>query len=152
MIKVFFGFDEECIRDIDLFFSNVYEEEWFEDDLVKQMVLDVDHSEVLSSRCIQSKVLGQIPPDSLSGGVKTLICMYELDDFYVDLITCGPNCQKWIARIASVKDVTVGMSGFDLSFEDCSINGICLNDQTAFSDWKQWTAKMCQFVGHVKKQ
>ena len=31
MLEVWFGFDQECIRDIDLFFENVYEEEWMED-------------------------------------------------------------------------------------------------------------------------
>ena len=41
--------------------------------LQKQIVREVDDSEVLSSECIQSPVLGQIPPERLSGGVKTLL-------------------------------------------------------------------------------
>ncbi|MCD7948954.1 MAG: DUF4869 domain-containing protein [Erysipelotrichaceae bacterium] len=36
MLKVLFGFDKNCIRDIDLYFDNVYEDEWLEDTLVKK--------------------------------------------------------------------------------------------------------------------
>ncbi len=36
MLKVLFGFDKDCIRDIDLYFDNVYEDNWLEDELVKK--------------------------------------------------------------------------------------------------------------------
>lgn len=32
------------------------------------MIKDIDDSEVLSGECINSPVLGQIPPERLSGG------------------------------------------------------------------------------------
>lgn len=46
MLNVKFGFDEKCIRDIDFYFENVYEDEWLEDNLVKQMILDIDQFKV----------------------------------------------------------------------------------------------------------
>ena len=61
----------------DTWFKYNYEEEWFEDELVKEMVRDVDDSTVISAYSIDSPVLGIIAPERLSGGVKALIIMYK---------------------------------------------------------------------------
>lgn len=42
---------------------------------------------------------------------QTLICLYEQEDVYIDLIVCDSNCEKRIAQIAQKKDIYVGMSG-----------------------------------------
>ncbi len=120
---------------------------WLEDDLVQEMIRDVDNSEVVSNACIQSPVLGQIPPEKLSGGVKALIVLYKSDDAYVDLIVCGPNCEKWLSKIAMDKDIHVSMSGFDLKFENSLISGKCLNDGSTFNGHREWLLKMEEFVG-----
>lgn len=146
MIKVQFGFDKDCIRDIDLYFDNVYDDKWLDDDLVKNMISDVDSSQVASRQCIISPVLGQIPPERLSGGVKALICLYKLPEVYIDLIVCGSNCEKWIAEISSLKDIHVGMSGYDLTFDGLDIKGICLNDHSTIANAEEWTIKMCTFM------
>jgi hypothetical protein len=147
MLKVYFGFDKECIRDIDLYFDNVYDELWLDDELVKQMIEDIDDSKVVSNQCIVSPILGQIPPERLSGGVKALICLYKSPDSYIDLIVCGPNCEKWISKISALTNIRVGMSGYDLTFDNLEIQGICLNDNSPISNSKEWTLKMCKFVG-----
>ncbi len=145
MLNVRFGFDAEAIRDIDLYFENVYEEEWMEDSFVQQMILDIDQSVVKGDLLIVSPVLGQIPPERLSGGVKALICMYKMDA-YIDLIVCGPNCENYILQIASEKDVTVSMSGYDLSFIHKDIHAVCLNDMSKIDSSYEWIIKMSQFV------
>ena len=73
MLKVFFGNMPEAIYNTAVYFKNDYEDEWIVDPRVKEMILDVDHSEVMYSGVIDSPVLGKIPPLGLSGGVKTLI-------------------------------------------------------------------------------
>lgn len=146
MLHILFGFDTESIRDIDLYFDNVYDEMWLKDDLVKRMVEDVDHSEVVSENCIVSPALGQIPPERLSGGVKALICMYKCEEAYIDLIVCGPNCEKWIAKIAEKKDIKVGLSGYDLTFKHNKIKAHCINDDSIIHNQKEWVEKMCEFV------
>ena len=75
MLYISFKETEHTLRGIDGYFNYNYEEEWFDNDLVKQMVKDVDKSDVISSECIKSPVLGQIPPMKLSGGVKVLIVL-----------------------------------------------------------------------------
>lgn len=83
--------------------------EWFKDDIIKEMIKDVDNSELLSPYCIQSPVLGQIPPERLSGGVKMLIAMYNIKDpemqYYATRM--GDNCAKWIVEIAKNKDIRI---------------------------------------------
>lgn len=73
MLKVIFGDIEDTIYNTSVYFDNSYEEKWFDDEFVKEIAADVDKSEVLSSECIKSPVLGQIPLVKLSGGTKTLI-------------------------------------------------------------------------------
>ena len=60
MLSIRWGTTEDTIELVDSVFDNNYEEEWFEDPLVSEMVLDVDKSKVLSPHCIESPVLGQI--------------------------------------------------------------------------------------------
>lgn len=73
MLTIIYGDESNCVYNTNVYFKNTYEPEWFETELAKQIVREVDDSEVLSSECIQSPVLGQIPPERLSGGVKTLL-------------------------------------------------------------------------------
>lgn len=151
MLKVRFGVFEDSITDIDVYFNNMYEEDWFEDDFVKHMVKIIDNSDVLSNCCIQSPVLGQIPPEKLSGGVKALICLWKLDiedfdDLMIDLIVCGDNCEDLILEIARRKDIIVSMSGFDIVFAKKKIRGICLNDNTDILSWQDWHKKAVKFI------
>lgn len=145
MIKVLFGRElEDTIQNIDVYFNNTYEYDWFKDDIVKQMIKDVDNSDIVDT-CVISPVLGTIPVEKLSGGVKALICLYKDDEAIINLTSCGQNCQEWLSRIASMKDITVSMTGYDLTFKDLSIHGVCLNDGSAINNSSEWTRKMCDF-------
>ena len=62
MVTVYFGYDKEAVIDPDAYFRNVFEPEWLNDDLVKQMVRDIDKSEIISPYTIMSPIFGQIPP------------------------------------------------------------------------------------------
>ena len=91
----------------DTYFKYNYEEEWFNDNLVKTMVFDVDSSIVESPHMINSPILGQIAPERLSGGVKALIIMYKEPDLIVNASACGDNCAKWILEIGKRTDLTI---------------------------------------------
>jgi hypothetical protein len=107
MLKIWFYGGTEYMNDAPAYFDNVYEDEWIEDDFVKEMILDVDHSTVISAHIIESPVLGAITPKELSGGVKVLILMLKDDSFVYNMSNCGNNCAKWILKIAEKKDLTV---------------------------------------------
>lgn len=101
----------------DTYFKYNYENEWFEDDFVKKMVLDVDRSKVISAYSIDSPVFGVIAPERLSGGVKALIVMYKEPDLIVNASTCGDNCAKWILEIGRRQDITVRL-GYEMEFQE----------------------------------
>ena len=105
MLTIIYGDESNCVYNTNVYFKNTYEPEWFETELAKQIVREVDDSEVLSSECIQSPVLGQIPPERLSGGVKTLLLILNEPEKIFNASTCGDNCAKWILEIGKREDV-----------------------------------------------
>ena len=118
MLKIWYNTGIEYLNDAPAYFDNVYEDEWLEDDLVKEMIRDVDHSEVLTPHIIESPVLGAITPRELSGGVKVLILMLKDDSFIYNMSNCGNNCAKWVLKIAEKKDLTVFLRHI-MRFEGC---------------------------------
>ena len=109
MLNVFFGDMPEAVYNTAVFFKNDYEDSWIVDPFVKEMIRDVDSSEVLDSGVIDSPVLGKIPPLALSGGVKTLILVKFEPDKVFNASTCGDNCAKWLLRIAEDEDRTINL-------------------------------------------
>ena len=128
MLTIIYGDESNCVYNTYVYFKNTYEPEWFETELAKQIVREVDDSEVLSSECIQSPVLGQIPPERLSGGVKTLLLILNEPEKIFNASTCGDNCAKWILEIGKREDVTINLRhmmdfGKDTVFEIKIKNG-----------------------------
>lgn len=128
MLSIIYGDMQNSIYNTNVYFKNTYEPEWFESDLAKKIVKDIDNSDFLSGECINSPVLGQIPPERLSGGVKTLLLMLNEPDKIFNASTCGDNCAKWILEIGKQKDLTINlrhMMGFgkDTEFEIRIQNG-----------------------------
>ena len=109
MLTIVYGDAENSIYNTSVYFKNSYESEWFDSELAKEIVRDVDHSDVLSGECIQSPVLGQIPPERLSGGVKTLLLMLNEPDKIFNASACGDNCAKWLLEIGKIKDITINL-------------------------------------------
>ena len=128
MLTIIYGDAPQSVYNTNVFFKNTYEPEWFETDIAKKMIRDVDDSDVLSGECINSPVLGQIPPERLSGGVKTLLLILNEPDRVFNASTCGDNCAKWLLEIGKQKDVTVNLRhmmsfGKDTKFDIRIANG-----------------------------
>ena len=109
MLSVYCGDMPEAIYNPALFFKNSYSDDWITDELSKEMIRDVDKSEVIGPRIIDSPVLGGITPRELSGGVKTLICIYKRPDRVFNASACGDNCAKWLLEIGKRQDVTINL-------------------------------------------
>ena len=56
MLKIYLGNMEKAIYHPPTYFDNQYEDEWLTDKTAIQMIRDVDHSEVISARLIDSPV------------------------------------------------------------------------------------------------
>ena len=100
MLNIYFGDMPEAIYNTAVYFKNTYQDRWIAKPLSIEMIKDVDKSDVVSSGVIDSPVLGQISPLSLSGGVKTLILVDNVRSEVFNASTCGDNCAKWLLRIA----------------------------------------------------
>lgn len=154
MLSIFFGYDKDAVLSVDTYFNNTYEEEWIDDPLVGQIIKKVDGSDVQSRQCILSPVLGQIPPERLSGGAKALILMYKEDGFYTDLIVCGANCEDFILDIAQQKDISCCLSGYDISFENLGdaahpVPVKCINDGSLMKTHDEFVLKMLTYIGQT---
>ena len=110
MLNIYLGKMEEAIYYPPVYFDNRYEDEWITEELSVQMIKDVDKSVVVSSRLIDSPVLGPISTRELSGGVKTLILMaFDGSGKIFNASACGDNCAKWILKIGESKDLTINL-------------------------------------------
>ena len=110
MLSIYLGHMEEAIYFPPVYFDNQYEDEWITDELSVQMIKDVDLSEVVGVRLIQSPVLGSISTKELSGGVKTLILMaFDDTNKVFNASACGDNCAKWILEIGKSKDLVINL-------------------------------------------
>ncbi len=110
MLKILFGETAEAVYHPPTYFDNRYEDEWITDPLAVEMIKDIDSSDVISARLIQSPVLGSIPVRDISGGVKTLILMaYDKSGKIFNASACGDNCARWIVKLGKQKDLTVNL-------------------------------------------
>lgn len=107
-LNIIFGDnDDSLIFNTDMYFNNSFRQEWLEDEVVGDIIKDVDKSKVINGNAIESPVFGIMPVKQLSGGVKTLILIYNNPEKLFNASTCGDNCAKWIERIAEIKDYEI---------------------------------------------
>ena len=119
MLSIYFGnyTGDNYIENPDLYFDNTYEDEWLENARAKEMVKDIDRSELVGPNLVISPVLGSIPVNRLSGGVKTLIQIDQDPTHVYNASACGDNCAKWLLEIAQDRDALVRM-GHIMHFGD----------------------------------
>ena len=117
MLNIVFGKRDDVYYGPGWFVNN-YTGEWLEDVIVQKMIKDIDKSEYRGGELIYSNVLGPIPPEKLSGGVKTLISIYKTPDHMFDATSCGNNCSKWLLDMGKQMDITVNLN-YPMEFEDC---------------------------------
>lgn len=109
MLSVFFGEMPEAVYNTNVYFQNQYKDSWITKPLSREMILDIDKSEVISENLIQSPVLGAISPSQLSGGVKTLILMANDKSHVFNASTCGDNCAKWILQLGAQEKLIINL-------------------------------------------
>ena len=107
MLRVYFGDRENVIYDSSVFFKHAYKDNWITEEFTKDIVADIDKSEVVNSNIIISPALGSISPLQLSRGVKALILMKHYPGKIFNASNCGDNCAKWILKLGEEKNFTV---------------------------------------------
>ena len=116
MLKIIFGEpNEKWTYNPEAYFNAAFDPEWMKDDFVKNMVLDIDKSKVIAPYCIESPIFGQIPPERLSGGLKTLIVILKIPNVLFNASYCGDNCAKWLIEMTRSQDRRIRL-GHPMSF------------------------------------
>lgn len=145
MLSLYFG-DMENVMHGPSWFRFNYRPEWFEDEFVQEMLKDVDKSKYVGGELIQSDVLGPIPPERLSGGVQTLISIYEKPELVFNATSCGENCAKWLLKIGEKQDVEVNLRYF-MPFDGCESFEIrIVNEDKVISDMDEYTQVAIRYV------
>lgn len=109
MLHIFYGPMDGVVLKPSIYFKNTYQPEWLMEPFAKAMIRDVDRSEVVGPQLIQSPVLGPIPPERLSGGVKTLILIWQVPEKVFNASNCGDNCAPWLLKMGKERDVTINL-------------------------------------------
>ena len=105
----FFGDYPEAIYNTNVYFDNTYKDKWITKSISKEIIKDVDKSEVLDEKTILSPIFGNMSPKKLSGGTKTLLLIDNDSKNVFNASTCGDNCAKWILKIAQDRKVVINL-------------------------------------------
>ena len=138
MLSIYFG-EKEHVKHGPSWFRFNYRPEWFEDPFVQQMMEAIDKSVYRGGELIQSEVLGPIPPERLSGGLQTLICIYKRPDLMFNATSCGENCAGWLLKAGENEDISVNLRYF-MPFD--GYEPFCidiLNENVIVKDMQEYT-------------
>ena len=145
MLFIIFGNTENAIYHPPTYFDNTFRDEWITDPFTVEMVRDVDRSEVISARAIDSPFLGSISVKELSGGVKTLILMmFDESGKIFNASACGDNCAEWICEIAKKKDLTINLHHI-MDFSACDgFHAVILNTGKTVHSYEEYLLEAFQ--------
>ena len=145
MLHIYFGNMPEAIYNTEVYFQNVYDDEWIVDDFAREVIKRIDKSEVLDRQAIKSPVLGIIPPERLSGGTKTLLLIKNMPDQVFNASTCGDNCARFILLLARERDVTINLRHL-MDFGDKAFEAIIDNDGTKVTNMDELLAGAYKYI------
>lgn len=139
MLKIVFGDVVKSVYHPPTYFDNTYEDEWITDPRSVEMIKDIDKSDVIGTKVIDSPVLGSISVKELSGGVKTLILMlFDESGKIFNASACGDNCAKWIVEISKQKDLTIALHHI-MDFDNCDdFSAYIINTDKQVNSYKEY--------------
>lgn len=89
------------------FFSIEKKVEWFQDPFVQQIIREVDHAECEEGFVLRNEEGVAIPPEYLSTGAKTAICVYEFPDLIFNATQMGDNALNFVLQLSLERDITL---------------------------------------------
>jgi hypothetical protein len=107
MLRINFGSLPNEIYNTEMFYENQYDRNWVMDDFAKEIIKDIDSSEVVAPDLIKNDVFGSFPSTELSAGVKTLLLIKNMPNKIFNISNCGDNCAKYLLQLAENKDIKV---------------------------------------------
>lgn len=153
MLHIYLGHRNGSLHNIDGYFNIHFKSEWLKDTMVKEMILDIDDSEVKDDGSIISPVLGSISPHTLSTGVKALIIMLKVPELVVNASACGDNCSVWMLKIGDIQDISVDLAYFIEWYEDKhKVEFMIENDGSMVYSRNEFADKASEFLNPYKEE
>lgn len=109
MLSIYFGEMPDAIYNTSVYFNNTYQDRWITKELSREIIKDIDRSEVIDAQTIKSPIFGNMSPRKLSGGTKTLLLIANDSKKVFNASTCGDNCAKWILKMAEGTKVVINL-------------------------------------------
>lgn len=128
----------------DPWFDNQGGEEYITGELEKQMIKEIDQSDVISNHLIESPILGPIPPWDLSGTVKTLILIKNRPDLSFNGSTMGDLAAPWLLKIAECQDVTIRL-GYVMEFKE-PLKIYIMNSGRVITSWGDYLNEAAKYL------
>ncbi len=107
MLRIYFGSLPDEIYNTEMFYENQYDRNWVMDDFAREIIKDIDSSEVIAPDLIKNDVFGSFASTELSAGVKTLLLIKNMPNKIYNISNCGDNCAKYLLQLAENKDIKV---------------------------------------------
>ena len=107
MLRIYFGNLPDEIYNTEIFYENQYDGNWVMDDFAREVIRDIDDSEVVSPDVIKNDIFGSFASTELSAGVKTLLLIRNMPNKVFNISNCGDNCAKYLLRLAEDRDIKV---------------------------------------------
>jgi hypothetical protein len=115
MLYIYFGSINQdsspdiYVKHIDSWFNNYFEESWTDNEWAKRVVKEIDKSELLSLKVIDSKWLGATSVECLSGGAKQLIMANAVPNIVFNGNNFGDNCFPLLLELSKTKDIMMDL-------------------------------------------
>lgn len=90
-------------------FDNLYDEEWFKNDLVKEILEEIENVIHIDGDYFKHNDFGGLSAKDLSTGTKTLILllMSDVENKVFQLSNIGDNCYNILGKIGKIKDIVL---------------------------------------------
>lgn len=140
MLNVYFGkidFKDKpnyVVQSIDAMFDYYFEENWMTCDWAKYIIKEIDRSEIVQAKLIDSPLLGTIPYTWISAGAKSLIMMNADQGLMFNGNNMGDNCYPYVFELARTKDIYMFLEYLpDFEWKEDYVV-VCLNDNQLITD------------------
>lgn len=152
MLNIIMGRPEGEIYETARYFNALFEEEWMEHEIIKDIIKDVDESDMISNKLIQNDIWGTLSPKDLSSDTKTLILMLNFPDKIFNGSQCGGNCNKWLVKIGDMVSPTIAVHHIHKFPDDMKFNIRILNDNSVVHNDKEYFNKYLEIVYGRKEE
>lgn len=117
-------------------FDYMSEDDWFEDDIIKDVIRKIDQSTVISEGAVDSDILGIVPMNKISGGAKTLILFLkwkEAHNYIFRSASLGDNCFPYVYEWSKKLDITLYVTSYFVYPEIDDLQVVCVDNGKIYS-------------------